>query len=125
MVVHQDHPITIEQSNNYVSTLIANGYEASAYNAIGMTHAQIGGNLGIVGHPLTNLVDDFLAGLGSNAGTCCQADITGNGSLNFFDVSAFLNAFNISHPSADFTSDGNFNFFDVSAFLAAFAAGCP
>jgi len=55
----------------------------------------------------------------------CPADFTGDGTLNFFDISAFLNAFNASDASADFNSDGQFNFFDVSAFLNAFSAGCP
>jgi hypothetical protein len=55
----------------------------------------------------------------------CPADLTGDGSLNFFDVSAFLTAFAANNPVADFTGDGAFNFFDVSAFLTAFAAGCP
>lgn len=55
----------------------------------------------------------------------CLADLTGDGQLNFFDVSAFLAAFGMMDPAADFTSDGQFNFFDVSAFLVAFAAGCP
>lgn len=52
----------------------------------------------------------------------CQilADLIPDGSLNFFDVSAFLNAFNIQDPVADFTGDGHWNFFDVSAFLSAF-----
>jgi len=45
--------------------------------------------------------------------------------LNFFDVSAFLSAFNNMQPDGDFTGDGMFNFFDVSAFLSAFNAGCP
>jgi len=55
----------------------------------------------------------------------CIADLTGDGMLNFFDVSAFLNAFTAGDPSADFTNDGQFNFFDVSAFLNAFTGGCP
>lgn len=55
----------------------------------------------------------------------CIADLTGDGVLNFFDVSAFLGAFAAQDPIADFTGDGVFNFFDVSAFLGAFAAGCP
>lgn len=55
----------------------------------------------------------------------CPADITGEGELNFFDVSAFLLAFNAQDPIADFTGDGLFNFFDVSAFLLAFQTGCP
>ena len=55
----------------------------------------------------------------------CPADITGDGSLDFFDVSAFLTAFGDQDPAADFTDDGSFDFFDVSTFLAAFSAGCP
>lgn len=55
----------------------------------------------------------------------CPADLTGDGVLNFFDVSAFLSAFNTMDSVADFNNDGSFNFFDVSAFLAAFGAGCP
>lgn len=55
----------------------------------------------------------------------CLADLTGDGELNFFDVSAFINAYTSGDPSADFNGDGMFNFFDVSAFIAAFSAGCP
>lgn len=55
----------------------------------------------------------------------CPADLTGDGVLDFFDVSAFLSAFNAQDPDADFTSDGLFDFFDVSAFLSAYNAGCP
>ena len=55
----------------------------------------------------------------------CPADMNGDGVLNFFDISVFLNAFNAMNPIADFTGDGQLNFFDVSAFLNAFNAGCP
>ncbi|MCA9277215.1 MAG: hypothetical protein KDA29_14430 [Phycisphaerales bacterium] len=55
----------------------------------------------------------------------CPADLTGDGMTDFFDVSAFLTAYNAMDPAADFTDDGNFDFFDVSAFLTAFSAGCP
>lgn len=55
----------------------------------------------------------------------CRADLTGDGELNFFDVSAFISAFGDQDPSADFTGDGALNFFDVSAFVSAFSAGCP
>jgi hypothetical protein len=55
----------------------------------------------------------------------CDADLSGDGVLNFFDVSAFLAAYTAMDPAADFTDDGLFNFFDVSAFLAAYSAGCP
>lgn len=55
----------------------------------------------------------------------CPADLTGDGLVNFFDVSAFLTAFSSMNPDADFNNDGMFNFFDVSAFLTAFNMGCP
>lgn len=55
----------------------------------------------------------------------CPADLNGDGLLNFFDVSAFLVAYNSQDPIADFMGDGAFNFFDVSAFLTSFSAGCP
>tara|TARA_R110002072_G_scaffold42064_12_gene118101 strand:+ start:42489 stop:43178 length:690 start_codon:yes stop_codon:yes gene_type:complete len=55
----------------------------------------------------------------------CAADLTNDGELDFFDVSAFLDAFSQHDPIADFTGDGDFDFFDVSDFLDAFAIGCP
>jgi hypothetical protein len=55
----------------------------------------------------------------------CPADLTGDGSINLFDVSAFLNAFVNQDPIADFAPDGVFNFFDVSLFILELNAGCP
>jgi len=57
--------------------------------------------------------------------TDCPPDINDDGTLNFFDISAFLSAFNAQDPVADFNDDGTFNFFDISAFLSAFSSGCP
>jgi len=55
----------------------------------------------------------------------CPADFTNDGTLDIFDVFAFLDAFNANDPSADFTGDGSFDIFDVFGFLDAFNAGCP
>ncbi|MDF1810413.1 MAG: GC-type dockerin domain-anchored protein [Phycisphaerales bacterium] len=55
----------------------------------------------------------------------CPIDYDNNGTLNFFDVSAFLNAFSTQDPIADLTNDGIFNFFDISSFLTQFSNGCP
>ncbi len=55
----------------------------------------------------------------------CPVDYDNNGTLNFFDVSAFLNAFSSQDPIADFTNDGIYNFFDISIFLQLFSDGCP
>ena len=58
-------------------------------------------------------------------GSDCQADFTGDGALDFFDVSAFINAFNAQSPEADINGDGVYDFFDVSAYISLFSAGCP
>lgn len=55
----------------------------------------------------------------------CPADLDGNGSLNFFDISAFLGLFNAQDPAADLDNTGTWNFFDISAYLGQFNAGCP
>jgi hypothetical protein len=55
----------------------------------------------------------------------CPPDFNDDNTLNFFDVSAFIQAFNTGEPRADFNLDGQINFFDVSEFIAAFNAGCP
>lgn len=55
----------------------------------------------------------------------CPADLTGDGLVNFFDISRFLTLFSDAHPQGDVSGDGRFNFFDVSAYLQQFNAGCP
>jgi len=55
----------------------------------------------------------------------CPPDLNNDGTLDFFDVSAFLNAFGANDPLADFNADAHFDFFDVSAFLSSFNNGCP
>ncbi|MBO6514403.1 MAG: hypothetical protein JJ974_10605 [Phycisphaerales bacterium] len=55
----------------------------------------------------------------------CPPDLNTDGVLDFFDISAFLNAFQSGDPEADFNNDTNLDFFDISAFLTAYSAGCP
>lgn len=55
----------------------------------------------------------------------CLPDFDGNGMLDFFDVSAFINAYNAADPIADLNGDGVYNFFDISIFINAFTTGCP
>lgn len=59
--------------------------------------------------------------------TPCPADLVGQpGTLNFFDVLAYLNLFNTASPGADLTAPaGTINFNDFLAYLAAFNRGCP
>ncbi len=57
----------------------------------------------------------------------CAADFAAPwGDLNFFDLSAYMAAFNAQNPSADLAPPfGVFNFFDVAAYLNLYNAGCP
>ena len=66
-----------------------------------------------------------ISGAVTEAADLCPADLNGDGTLNFFDVSAFLAAFNAQDDAGDFNNDGSWNFFDVSEYLSAFNAGCP
>ncbi|HIB69320.1 MAG TPA: hypothetical protein EYO33_30620 [Phycisphaerales bacterium] len=71
-------------------------------------------------------LEDAIAWVQDNRiGSPCLADLNGDGSLDFFDVSAFLTAYNAQDLVADFNNDGQFNFFDVSVFLSAYTNGCP
>ncbi|RMH26546.1 MAG: hypothetical protein D6692_09010 [Planctomycetota bacterium] len=56
----------------------------------------------------------------------CEADLTGNGSLDFFDVSLFIEWYNTRDARSDLAAPfGVWNFFDVAEYIAMFAAGCP
>ncbi len=58
---------------------------------------------------------------------CSTADLAEPfGTLNFFDLSAYLNLFNAGDPAADLAAPfGDLNFFDLAAYLAVFNQGCP
>ena len=55
----------------------------------------------------------------------CRVDFDGNGQLNFFDVSFFIQFYTSENAQADLNGDGRFNFFDVSVFVMEYQAGCP
>lgn len=85
-----------------------------------------GGEFGAGTSPTgTVFIDDLCLVQGSSGG-CNDADLAEPfGELNFFDVSAFLSAFNAQDASADLDNNNSWDFFDISAFLSAFSAGCP
>ncbi len=57
----------------------------------------------------------------------CPADLAEPfGSLNFFDLAAYLVLYNADDPAADLAAPfGVLNFFDLATYLDAFNAGCP
>lgn len=79
---------------------------------------------------IKNTTEDW-AELGNNTailrvpGTECPADFNADGSVDFFDLLAFLNAYSGQDASGDLNEDGAFDFFDLQAFLTSLAAGCP
>jgi len=119
--------VTVEQrstTGEYLSrTTFDSGSASDRPYAIA---AAPGGHLYVVGSfepQIVNRRDVLLYDLlTSNA---CQADITGDGLLNFFDISGFITLFANEDPAADLDANGLFNFFDVSAYLTIFGAGCP
>lgn len=57
----------------------------------------------------------------------CIADLAAPfGTLNFFDIAAYIALYNAGDPQADIAAPfGSLNFFDISAFIASYNAGCP
>ncbi len=113
-------PVVWEQTSPRVFEIVA-VLPTGAAPGIAATDANGDGAMDIL------TVSDFDRSLMIHWGSpvLCPADLTGNGTLNFFDISAFLELFAANDPVGDFNGDGTWNFFDISAFLTAFAAGCP
>ncbi len=56
----------------------------------------------------------------------CAADFDENGTINFFDIAAYLAAFTAGDPAADLAAPfGEFNFFDLAAYIQLYNTGCP
>ena len=87
--------------------------------------AYIGADSLIVsGDVVYGVGDGRLIAVDVSACTTCIADLTDDGTLDFFDLQLFLNLFVASDPQADFVVDGLFDFFDLQAFLQEFSDGC-
>jgi len=58
---------------------------------------------------------------------CSDADLAKPfGALNFFDIAAYITAFNAGEDIADLAPPfGALNFFDISAYITLYNAGCP
>jgi len=119
---------TLDSSNNFANTLeFIAGFNVSTFGEGEDGEIYVGDLFGGKVYKIIdpNAPDANNNGIPDSCESSCAPDLNGDGELNFFDISAFLTAFNGNDPIADFTGDGEFNFFDVSAFLNAFNAGCP
>ncbi|MFG0246101.1 MAG: hypothetical protein ACF8MF_08655 [Phycisphaerales bacterium JB052] len=57
-------------------------------------------------------------------GKPCVSDFDCSASLDFFDISIFVDKFVEQDQIADLDGDGDFDFFDISIFVNGFAQGC-
>jgi T5SS/PEP-CTERM-associated repeat protein len=57
--------------------------------------------------------------------TECDADLSGDGSLDFVDISLFVSSFQSGMPAADLNRDGQYDFIDISMFVSGYSKGCP
>ena len=103
---------------------------ATINNSISPQSDEFGNSIFILGSNLF-IGDPHADTNGSNTGVVsiyshtCAPDFDNNFSLDFFDISGFISAYNNQDPAADFNNDGEFNFFDASAFITQFIQGCP
>ncbi len=67
------------------------------------------------GEDQVRIMPDYAPSIVENLG-----DFNVDGRFNYFDIFAFLSAFNAQEPDADITGDGAFDTFDISAFIALF-----
>jgi len=74
-----------------------------------------------------NFANNWVSDTGTiTVGTCTPDFAAPYGVLNFFDVAAYIGAYNANDPAADLAAPfGSLNFFDISAFITAYNAGCP
>jgi glucose/arabinose dehydrogenase len=119
---------TLDASNNYSrSTEFNFGFGLSSFGQDESGELYITDLFGGIVYKIVNpnAPDEDDNGISDACESACAPDLNEDGDLNFFDISAFLAAYNKGDATGDFDGDGNFNFFDVSAFLSAFGAGCP
>lgn len=69
------------------------------------------------------IIEHMLLRSAPSGGHCL--DFTGDGQVNFFDLSLYMSWFNQCLPRADLNGDGECDFFDISLFIAWFNDGCP
>ncbi|MFG0298771.1 MAG: spondin domain-containing protein [Phycisphaerales bacterium JB047] len=129
------HDVDLRPGGVWVRELVFDLYPYDSGTDAGVNF--VGPNIDITPHlPILNIADQFpFEGTGrlgtfritlTSEAACSLADFAEPyETLDFFDVSAFINAFVAQDQAADLNGDSMFNFFDVSAFLNTFSAGCP
>jgi hypothetical protein len=68
--------------------------------------------------------EDGLAPVIDAGAAVCAADMNADEFVDFFDYTAYVEAFETGASAADSNRDGFIDFFDYDAYLAAFESGC-
>jgi hypothetical protein len=55
----------------------------------------------------------------------CRVDLDGSGTVDIFDILAFLTLWSAQGPGSDFDRSGAVDLFDILAFLTEWNLGCP
>ena len=64
--------------------------------------------------------------VGEVSGSCAPDLAEPFGTLNIFDLMAYINLYNAQDPAADLAAPfGTLNIFDITAYIDAYGAGCP
>jgi hypothetical protein len=91
------------------------------------TYRAFAGLNGFDGLPCGGDNNNYILTIGT-PGNTCRVDFDGDGFVDFFDFSAFVDCFEGGTcppgKTADFDGDGFVDFFDFSAFVEAFEEGC-
>jgi hypothetical protein len=104
------------------ATLSGVAPEGTAEISVFLLHIQLGADQGFPTQGGGASFWDNVSLVGGEAPCTNPADLNGDGVLNFFDVSAFIQEYN---NGGDYNGDGSTNFFDVSQFIQDYNAGCP
>ena len=114
-----DGAVTVEFDDGYAPafgdrwTLIDGGTQSGEFQSLVILDPPVGQ----VFRVFTNPDETYLI-------LTCDADLSGDGGIDFFDVSTFLSYFSAQDVRGDLNGDGVFNFFDVSTFLQIYGQGC-
>jgi hypothetical protein len=114
----------------YLAQGLSDGEVRFSVTSLHAANGGDGGGTGEIAYPFWYTKENPIAAIFNLAPTLdlvvrvgSAGDFNSDGSFDFFDVSAFLTAFNAGDNSADLNNDCQLNFFDVSAFLTAYAEG--
>lgn len=94
------------------------------FGDFGLHEIDIAMDEGWIGVGTDDEVSTIASGQAYFFGPVCSPDLNRDDRIDFYDISAFINAYVHRDYEADFDNNLIFDFFDVNAFLEAIADGC-